>query len=338
VPCYVEFAIKGELGLTAEGEADFKSGISKIGVKGEGKLTGTIGLGATAGIVKLGGELDIVPSLKAHGYLCYDSNKDKYYPDLSGLDGDLSIKGRIVLKAGDEIMNTAKTLGIPEENLTFVLVESDAYSLLAITSPGYDENGLKGEWQVTEGKDIVKLQAKIESAYNDLMEFLKPYQEFAQYVGGVVGEAYDTTIEVADEAIDSTKAKIIDIEDVKLKVGVNSGEYEPGQTMQVKIDMTASNDDMINKDEHTAWIHIELFHDDSGKKVHAQREIGEITFPEVEKIKLSRGFDLDIPINLDTALRQDGWWVNVWIQFNENSQQTFESHNGDFDIYPGESH
>lgn len=337
VPCYVEFAIQGELSLTAEGEADFKSGISKMGVKGEGNLTGTIGLGATAGIVKLGGELDIVPSLKAHGYLCYDSNKDKYYPDLSGLDGDLSIKGRIVLKAGDEVMNTAKTLGIAEETLTYVLVESDAYSLLAITSPGYDENGLKGEWQVTEGKDILKLQAKIESAYNELLEFLKPYQEFAGYVGGKIGEAYDATAEAAEDTYDSTKAAFKDIEDVVLKVTLDDSEYQPGEKMEVIIDLTASNDDYINKDQHTAWIHIELFHDDSGKKVHAQREIGEITFPEVEKIKLKRGFDIDIPMDLDTGLRPDGWWVNVWIQFNENSKQTFEQHNGEFDIYPGES-
>jgi hypothetical protein len=179
VPCYIEFGISGEFSLTAEGEANFETGISKIGVKADGKATGTIGIGANAGIVKLGGELDIIPSIKASGYLCYDSKKNKFYPDLSGINGDLSVKGRIVLKAGDEVMNLAKEAGIAEETLTFVLVESPSYSLLTIKSTGYDANGLKGEWKVSKGKDLVALEKKIIEYYNIIAG---KYEEFKKLV------------------------------------------------------------------------------------------------------------------------------------------------------------
>jgi hypothetical protein len=307
VPCYVKFGIGGELVLGADGEANFETGIGKLGVKAEGKLSGFVEMGLNGGIVELGGRLTIIPSLKASGYLCYDSTKDEVFPDLSGLVGNINAKGTITLSAVEEVVNALQAIGVEKETLTFTIMESGEYNLLKITSPGYDRNGLKGDWDVSEGSDITTIKNKIRDAYNFIVE---KYESIK----------------------DSAGAEFFDIENVTIGTVVDKSSYAVGQTISVKVNLSADNDDLINNDQHVAVFIVELRHKNSGSTVHASYQSEKIYLPEEDKIYYRKDCSLQIPGTIDKSLTADGWFVNATVKLNQNSKQVFSGHSGNFTI------
>ena len=307
VPCYVKFGIGGELVLGAEGEANFETGIGKIGVKAEGKLGGFVELGLNGGLVELGGRLTIIPSLKASGYLCYDSAKDEVFPDLSGLDGNINAKGTITLSAVEEVVSALEKIGVQKESLTFTIMESGEYNLLKITSPGYDRNGLKGDWAVSEGADITAIKNKIRDAFN------------------YIKEKYES---VKDKA----GSEFFDIEDVSVSASVDKSSYAAGQIISVKVNFRGDNDDAINNDQHVAVYYIELRHKDSGNTAHASYQSEKIYLPEDDIINYRKDCSLQIPANINKSLSADGWYVHATVKLNQNANQVYSSRSGNFTI------
>jgi hypothetical protein len=191
---------------------------------------------------------------------------------------------------------------------------------------------MPSELSITPGKALDDLKKAAEEYKQKIDKVVEALKSGAIKAMDIADKGIDEALSYISSLSASAGAAFFDIQNVRISVNADKANYTAGQQIKVNVNFSAENDDMVNSDEHEAVYTLALYHKNTENSEYARFQSGVIKLPEEEKIVYDTSFNLQVPTNIDKNLSADGWYINVTIKLNENSNQVFKSSSNNFTI------